>query len=133
MNRLTPENITELAPHEISTFASNEMGIHGAGAAKQAVRWGAVKHVGFGLRGQTFAIPTKGPTWRTTLPLSKIGYYVQRYIDVVAAYPHLTFLTTAIGCGLAGYNPAQIAPLFLNAVPVANIYLPESFWKILQP
>jgi hypothetical protein len=32
---------------------------------------------------------------------------------------------TKIGCGIAGYTPAQVAPLF-SEVP-ANVVLPEEF------
>lgn len=37
----------------------------------------------------------------------------------------------AIGCGLAGYEPKQIAPLFLDVINLANVALPKSFWRAL--
>ena len=37
-----------------------------------------------------------------------------------------------MGCGIAGYNPEQIAPLFLEAAYLHNVYLPLSFWKIIM-
>ena len=44
----------------------------------------------------------------------------------------LTFLVTEIGCGLAGYTPAEIAPLFRRAVSMANVWLPDRFWAVLR-
>ncbi|MDY5307079.1 MAG: transcriptional regulator, partial [Prevotella sp.] len=41
------------------------------------------------------------------------------------------FLVTPIGCGIAGFEPEDIAPLFENACNVENIWLPESFWEVL--
>ena len=43
----------------------------------------------------------------------------------------MTFLVTRIGCGIAGFTPAEIAPLFANAVNVENIHLPQDFWEEL--
>lgn len=36
-----------------------------------------------------------------------------------------------IGCGIAGFADKEIAPLFIKAIDVQNIHLPESFWKEL--
>lgn len=57
---ITPENIQTLKENEVFVFGSNLAGIHGAGAAKLAYeKFGAIKGQGFGLQGQSFAIPTK--------------------------------------------------------------------------
>lgn len=96
----------------IFVFGSNEAGIHGAGAAKYAVKnYGAVMGVGFGMTGNSFAIPTKDKTIRT-LPLTKINEYVDKFIEFAKSNPDLEFQVTQIGCGLAGYEPWQIAPMF---------------------
>ena len=42
------------------------------------------------------------------------------------------FLVTKIGCGLAGYNESDIAPLFKNCKGVYNIHLPETFIRYLK-
>ncbi|MBQ8061405.1 MAG: hypothetical protein IJ205_05650 [Bacteroidales bacterium] len=42
------------------------------------------------------------------------------------------FLVTPIGCGIAGFTPGEIAPLFHGAVNWENVSLPESFWKVLK-
>ncbi|MCE2770978.1 MAG: hypothetical protein LW711_13400 [Saprospiraceae bacterium] len=40
---------------------------------------------------------------------------------------------TEIGCGIADFTVEQIAPLFNKAIDenIENIFLPESFYKIL--
>jgi hypothetical protein len=42
------------------------------------------------------------------------------------------FYVTEIGCGLAGYTPDQIAPLFKEAIYMENIMLPKSFIKSIS-
>jgi len=128
--RFTPDNITKLGPYEIFVFGSNEAGIHGAGAARVANKlFGAEFGKGFGRTGQTYAIPTKNHMIRT-LSLNAIEKYVRAFIEESKNYSYLTFLVTEIGCGLAGYTPKEIAPMF-RGVP-ENIILPESFWNIIN-
>ena len=43
-----------------------------------------------------------------------------------------TFLVTRIGCGNAGFNARQIAPLFAGASCLRNVHLPKEFWDILN-
>jgi hypothetical protein len=57
--------------------------------------------------------------------------YVEEFIRFADCHPELTFLVTRIGCGIAGFRPAQIAPLFAGAVEVRNIHLPKDFWAEL--
>lgn len=127
----SPKNITELKPNEIFVFGSNEAGMHGAGAAKQAKRFGAKMGVGNGIQGNTYGIPTKNKRIET-LSISRISKYVNEFIEYAIANPNLIFLVTPIGCGLAGYNATDIAPLFLNALTVENIHLPEIFIRELH-
>lgn len=126
--RVSPQNIQELQEKEIFVFGSNLAGIHGAGAAKQALQWGAKHGDGIGLRGQTYAIPTKNHNIET-LSLSEIQVFVNSFLESARERQDLTFLVTEIGCGLAGYSPQDIAPLFKEAVKLENVYLPKSFIK----
>lgn len=132
--RVTPENITELEHNQVFVFGSNEAGFHGAFAAKLAKdKFGAVWGQPEGLQGtkcQAYAIPTKDKKIKT-LPLSVIKQYVNNFIDF-AKETDFTFLVTAIGCGAAGYEPKDIAPLFKNAMSLENVWLPKSFWKVLN-
>lgn len=132
MSRVTSENITELAANEVFVFGSNTAGRHGAGAARAARKWGAVYGVGEGLQGQTYAIPTVNASVTEALPLDDIQRYVERFTDFASNHPELTFLVTAVGCGLAGWDADDIAPLFVEASKLPNIKLPLRFWSILR-
>lgn len=123
--------ITELKENEIFVFGSNEAGIHGAGAARQALdQFGARWGVGFGPQGKTFAIPTKDWSIRT-LPIQHIKPYVNSFLSYALTQPNLVFLVTEIGCGLAGYKPKDIAPLFVRGTVMSNITLPDKFKEVL--
>lgn len=109
----------------IFVFGSNLAGRHGAGAAKFAVqRHGAVYGKGWGLQGNSFAIPTKDANIRT-LPLSSIQTYVEKFKMFATEHPELTFQLTPIGCGLAGYKHEQIGPMFKGSP--SNVVIPDEF------
>jgi len=55
----TPDRITKLEPNEIFVFGSNLAGRHGRGAAKDAMKFGAIMGIGQGPMGQTYAIANK--------------------------------------------------------------------------
>lgn len=131
MNRITPENIRSLYDNQIFVFGSNEAGRHGKGAAKKAMEWGAIYGQSEGLQGSTYAIPTKDKEIKRTLNLLEISYYIERFIRFAKEGPHLHFLVTKIGCGLASHQVEDIGPLFENAIEVKNISLPKEFWKTL--
>ena len=103
----------------IFVFGSNLGGRHGKGAALEARnKWGAIYGVGVGHQGWSYAIPTKS-AGLDTLPLDIIKLYVEQFVayahDFDFMYPYITFKVTNIGCGLAGYIPEQIAPMFIDA------------------
>lgn len=133
--RHTPELITELQPNEIFVFGSNLAGRHGAGAAKMALdKFGAVYGRGYGRQGRSFAIPTKDSKLKS-LPLNAIQNFVFSFfndirLDEIFDNERLIYYVTPIGCGLAGYTPADIAPMFKDAPP--NVILPKSFNEILK-
>jgi hypothetical protein len=123
----------------VFVFGSNLAGRHGKGAALTAkLRFGAVQGRGVGLQGDSWAIPTKDGRGgadlrdpRQTLPLSEIAGYVAAFLtQAEVLYPERTFLVTPIGCGLAGYTPAQIAPLFQHHPK--NVILPPAFLAVLE-
>lgn len=111
--------ITELAAGEIFVFGSNSSGQHGAGAARTAYeRFGAVWGQGHGLQGQSYGIDTMSG-------LETIRDEVRTFLDFAAEHPDLRLLVTKIGCGIAGFTPEQIAPLFADAP--SNVVLPDEF------
>lgn len=129
--RITSGFIEDLEPNQIFVFGSNLAGKHGKGAAKLAAqKFGAQYGKGEGLHMQSYALPTKNFAIKT-LPLDKIKGYVDRFIKVAEINPKLTFLVTEIGCGLAGYTPEDIAPMFEDAIRLENVHLPLSFWQVL--
>lgn len=109
----------------IFVFGSNLAGRHGKGSALQAVRqYGAIRGVGVGLQGNSYAIPTK--SWNLkVLPLSQIEFYVKEFLEFASHHPDWAFKVVAIGCGLAGYSPKEIAPMFKNAP--SSCELPPEF------
>ena len=118
----TPERITSLRADEVFVFGSNLAGMHGGGAALTAFeQFGAVWGCGVGLQGQSYAIPTMQGGVKTIKP------YVDEFIDFARSRPDLFFYVTRIGCGIAGFDDDDIAPLFAAARAVPNICLPESF------
>ena len=131
-HRITPNHIIALKPHEIFVFGSNEAGRHSRGAALTAKQWGARKSVPAGRAGQTYAIPTKPADVRVSLCLRDISKYVDDFIAHAQLNPHNHFLVTEIGCGLAGYAPHDIAPLFAACAQLDNVSLPERFWSVLR-
>lgn len=123
----TPQYITKLEPNEIFVFGSNLQGFHGGGAAALAHRcFGAVWGQGEGLQGQSYALPTMFADPNDMQP------YVAKLILCAQAHPEFKFYVTEVGCGIAGFTVAQIAPLFVSALDKPNIILPESFVAILS-
>ena len=115
----------------IFVFGSNLAGRHGKGAAKHARKYfGAIYGQGEGLQGRSYAIPTKDENL-TRLSLDAIATHVAIFIEFALCHPELQFEVTAIGCGLAGYAPKDIAWMFDLPVP-RNVHLPEQFLDVLS-
>lgn len=114
----------------IFVFGSNLAGRHGKGAALDAVRYhGAIRGIGVGLQGMSYAIPTKDCLIHT-LPLPIIKLYVDQFLQFAQIAKMMHFNVTPIGCGLAGYKFEDIAPMFSLRLP--NVQLNEHFEKVLK-
>jgi hypothetical protein len=125
--RIAPDFITELSQCEIFVFGSNLEGRHAGGAARIAhEKFGAVWGVGVGPTGQCYAIPTMHGG------VDAIKPYVDQFVEYAKAHPQNRFLLTRIGCGIAGFKDEEIAPLFAEALPLQNVYLPMSFANIIE-
>ena len=125
-DRITPSAVNVLEPNEVFVFGSNFQGRHMGGAARVAQeKFGAVWGIGEGLQGQSYAIPTMEG-------LDNIKPAVERFTSFARQHKELEFFVTAIGCGIAGYQVEEIAPLFERAGWLENVYLPVSFWKIIM-
>lgn len=119
-----------LKPNAIFVFGSNRAGRHGAGAALTALRlYGARSNIGVGPQGRAYALPTKGRELET-LPLIEIAKEVNRFKTYAKLFPEFTYVITRIGCGLAGYDDTQIAPMFENSPE--NCLLPIEWKEIID-
>ncbi|MBR2104533.1 MAG: hypothetical protein IJ933_04525 [Bacteroidales bacterium] len=124
--RITPNRITQLAANEVFVFGSNLQGHHYGGAARIAnEKFGAIFGQGVGLQGQSYAIPTMQGGVETIRP------YVDEFIEFAKQHPELIFYVTRIGCGIAGFQDSEIAPLFTAAVGMENVALPQSFMDVI--
>ena len=124
-NRISPWMIVQLKPNEVFVFGSNVNGYHGGGAALTALqKFGAIWGQGEGLQGQSYGIPTMEG-------IDSMKAAIERFILFAKEHRELIFLVTPIGCGIAGYKPEEVAPLFRHAVHLENVCLPESFWDVL--
>ena len=123
----TPEIIYSLRGNEIFVFGSNLAGMHGGGAARSALKWGAIMGQGVGLQGRTYAVPTM---FRN---VDEIQPYVTDFILFAENHPEYRFLVTKIGCGIAGFEVEEIAKLFQKVIhnKIKNISLPKEFVSIL--
>ena len=124
--RITPSVVNELEENEIFVFGSNEQGMHLGGAARVAYnKFGAEWGNGEGLQGHSYALPTMEGEKNTQAA-------VIRFVECAKNHPELKFWVTPVGCGIAGYTPEEIAPMFKGAEKLTNVYLPVSFWKVLM-
>lgn len=115
---------------DIFVFGSNLAGRHGAGSAKEARQsWGAIQGQGVGPQGNAYAIPTKNEYLRK-LSLPKIKEYVDDFLQYARNHPVDDFYVVNIGCGLAGYQVFQIAPMFGKAP--FNVKLTKGFEEYLN-
>lgn len=115
----------------IFVFGSNTAGRHGAGAALMAAKhYGAVAGVGAGAAGRSYAIPTKNERLEV-IPLETVAESAAFFLSYARAHPQERFFVTRVGCGLAGYADAQVAPLFAGAS--ANCSFAEAWRPFLQP
>jgi hypothetical protein len=114
---------------DIFVFGSNRLGIHGAGAAKEAHRYyGAIYGRGEGLAGECYAIPTKKTPY-VSLPLIEVAHAVERFISFAKEHPQYEFHLTRIGCGLGGFTDEEIAPLFRGSPK--NVHLPDRWLGLI--
>ena len=79
--------------------------------------------------GRSFAIPTKDRNIET-ISLDEIQGWVDMFLLEADTFYDDKFFMTRIGCGLAGYNDEDIAPLFRGATD--NINFPIDWQKYLE-
>ncbi len=124
-SRITPERIERLGANEIFVFGSNGAGRHNGGAARVAAeQFGAIMGQGHGIQGKSYAINSMSG-------IPEMKQDIDTFCAFAQAHPEKHFLVTPIGCGIAGYTPNEVAPLFADCKELKNISLPYSFWKVI--
>lgn len=117
--------ITSLPDNHIFVFGSNTAGRHGKGAALDAKNnFGAITGQGYGLQGQSFAIPTKDGDLNV-LDNKQIQGYIDKFFEFAKNNPDKTFVFTDIGTGLAGKNANEITSMLSNKPD--NVILSKRF------
>ena len=116
IRRIGEERFIELfGPKTIFVFESDLAGNHTEGDALIAVeRWGARSGVPAGFCGNSFAIPTIHGH-RKPLPLEALRGMINLFLAAADTWPQFTFRVGRIGCILAGYADAEMAPMFTLA------------------
>lgn len=111
----------------IFVFGANREGRHGRGAALHArLHYGARYGQALGPQGRSYAIITKElRRGHPPVTLAEVAQGVAQFLEYARLHPGLTFEVTRLGCGLAGFTDAQIAPLFTGAP--ANCGLPAKW------
>lgn len=126
VHRVSADNIDYLKSEEIFVFGSNKDGQHHGGAARYAYEhFGAKWGVGEGITGICYALPTMEG-------IDSLQEAVDRFTDWAEQDMDHNYLVTAIGCGIAGYTPEDVAPMFSWAATLPNVFLPQSFWDVLE-
>jgi hypothetical protein len=128
MATIKNENIVSLNENEIFVFGSNRAGIHGAGAALYAAtHFGAVRGVGEGLTGRSYALPTKRADFSVcSLPEIKLSLNILAE-SAKENQPYIFYLTR-IGQGYAGLQEKVIKQLVLETDLPDNV-LPWWLWE----
>jgi hypothetical protein len=101
----------------VFVFGSNLAGRHGKGAALTALRSHRAKYgIGEGYVGNSYAIPTKDGKLNI-LHIDEISNYINKFKRFAIEKYNYEFQVTRIGCGLAGFNDSEIAPMFKGSPP----------------
>jgi len=132
--KVTPKMVTKLKKNEVFVFGSNLNGNHIGGAAKLALdKFGAMNGTPIGLQGNSCAIPTLDAKMNK-IGLDALKVYVNEFTQFVSDNQDLHFYLTDIGCGIAGFTHAEIAPIFKDLFNsgLKNISFPQQFIDILS-
>ncbi len=117
---------------DIFVFGSNTQGRHAKeGAATAREEHGAIYGQPRGLQGDSYGIATKELRGGyPTVTVDDIAKEVEEFCTFAeSTKSRFRFFVTPIGCGLSGFTPGQIAPMFIDAPD--NVVLPQEFIGVL--
>lgn len=124
------ELMDALLPNGTLVFDSNLAGVHAAKMAQYARRYyGAVVGVPEGLRGNSYAIPTRDESLNR-LELADITFYVRRFIVFARSVGVLQFVVPGTFGDLAGWTEEQMAPMFAGSPE--NVHLPDGWRNLVE-
>ena len=133
---IAPDTIKgPLEANQVFVFGSNQRGRHGAGAALFAHQcYGALEGQGYGLQGQSFAVPTKD-MWIKTLPIAFVQNNIRIALREMLHDTSHVWIWSAVGCGLAGLTTEDVVVPFMEVSPEAkhdHILLPRRYLDTMQ-
>lgn len=117
----------------IFVFGSNMLGQHVGGAARIAeAQYGAAPGFAMGSMGSSYAIATLDE-WFKRVSLGTVKQQVLLMLEWYgqAGADFLLFITR-IGCGIAGFDDKEIAPMFKDFSYYENVSLPDTWKDILS-
>ena len=134
----TPDPLPPLELHEIFIFGSNTAGEHAGGAARVAVdKYGAQWGNGYGMQGQSYAIPTLDVSETLSngicerVPIMEVANHIlELYIFAMKKENEKKhFYMTKIGCGIAGFTIEEMKNIFVKYEKYRphNVILPAEF------
>lgn len=112
--------ITKLEPNQVFVYGANTKFIHGAGAAKQALKFGAIyrKIQPNQVVGQTWGIITKDlDKGMRSISKQQIVDQIRELYEYAIKHPELEFLVAYSGTGknLNGYSNEEMTEMFCRA------------------
>lgn len=112
----------------VFVFGSNLAGRHGKGAALHAAKkFGAIRGIGEGKAGHSYAIPTKDARLRAR-SWEEIEASVLLFLDYARGEgANETFELTPAGCGLAGHSAKDLWAVLQREGLPANVFLSASW------
>lgn len=128
--------ITELLPHQVFVCGTNKHGRHGAGAAKQAAKFGAINGFSRGFIGvRCYGIVTKDlfAKQHPSISQEEIKRQIKGLYAAARELPHREFLIaySATGTNLSGYTNEEMAEMFRQPPIPENIVFEEGFSKLV--
>ena len=124
--RVTPKIIHSLEENEALVFGSNLGKEYKRPFELKALEFGFNPKKTQGFSGQAYGIPVTGRWHLNRFTIPELKFHVRKFLDFASEYGGTTFLVTPIA--YFWYPAYKIAPLFIEAKNMENVFLPYSYW-----
>jgi len=138
MKKTYSGEIKKLKPNQAFLFGSNTEGRHGAGAAKFAMKYGAIYGQAKGPMGRCYAIITKDLT-KGKHPSIARDYIIQQigeFYEFAKKFWNIEFIVPYSGeankKNLSGYTNLEIAEMFNSFDIPENVIFEKEFNKLIK-